>query len=81
MTGAAYYDNTSIITAEGKALRDGVQAAIAAGYKRWDLEGDNLIIIKEMQGTTVIPRQIQNVIEHIRSKLSQDVHVEIKHIY
>jgi len=53
--GAAYYGNTSIIMAEGNALRDGIQAVIATGYCKLDIEGDNMIIIKVLQGTATVP--------------------------
>ena len=49
--GEAYYGNASIIMEEGRALRDGVKEAIAVGYRKLDIEGDNLIIIKALQGT------------------------------
>jgi len=33
MVGAANYGNASIIMAEGRALRDRIQAAVAVGYR------------------------------------------------
>jgi len=52
MVGAANYGNTSVIIAEGWALRDGLQAAIEAGYTMLDIEGDNFIVIGALQGLT-----------------------------
>jgi len=53
--GAAYYGNTSIIMVEGRALRDGIQAAISRGFRDLDIEGDNILIIKAVQGQVTIP--------------------------
>ena len=44
--------------AEGRALRDGIQATVAAGYKMLDIEGDNLIVIGALEGKTETPWQI-----------------------
>jgi len=41
--------------AEGRALRDGVHAAIMAGYSRLQIEGDNVIVIEALQGKATIP--------------------------
>jgi len=38
MIGASNYGDTSIIVAEGRALRDGVQAAFGAGYRSYTLK-------------------------------------------
>ena len=46
---------TSIIMAEARALRDGMQAANAAGYKDIIIEGDNQMIITALLGFTSIP--------------------------
>ena len=45
MVGAPNYGHTSVITVEGQALRDGIQAVIEAGYTMLDIKGDNFIII------------------------------------
>jgi len=59
--GATYYGNALIIMAEGRALIDGVKEVIAAGYRKLDIEGDNLIIIKALQGTAMVPWHLRNV--------------------
>ena len=81
MIGAANYENASIIVAEGRALRGGIQAVVAMGYKMLDIEGDNLIIIGALQGMAETPWPIRNVIKDIQMMLSQDVYVKIQHIY
>ena len=74
MVGAANYGNATIIMAEGRTLKDGIQAAIAVGYRMLDIEGDNLIVIEALQRMTEIPWQIRNVIKD-EVILSQDVHI------
>jgi len=81
MVGAANYGNISITIAEGHALRDGMQAMVAAGYRNLDIEGDNLIVIGALKGETEIPCQIQNVIKDIRVMISKAGQVKIRHIY
>ena len=81
MTGASNYGSTSVIVAEGQALRDGVQAAIAASYRRLHIEGNNLIVIEALQGKSVSPWQIKYIIQDIHSMLKQVDHVVINHIY
>lgn len=46
--GAVNYGSTSIIVAEARALKDGVHAAIQAGYKRLLIEGDNSTLIQAL---------------------------------
>jgi len=67
--------------AEGRALRDALQATIEAGYRRLDVEGDNLIIIEALQGKSAIPWQVKYIIQDIHSMLNQVDHVQIKHIF
>ena len=50
-----YYGCASIIVAETRALRDGMQAAYTVGCKNLIIEGDNQVIIKAISGTTSIP--------------------------
>ena len=67
--------------AEGRALRDRVQAAITAGYRRLDIEGDNLIVIEIVQGKSAIPWQLKYIIQDIRIMLNQLDHVVVNPIY
>ena len=41
--------------AEGRALRDGVQAALATGYRKLHIEGVNLVVIEALKGISAIP--------------------------
>ena len=53
--GAANYGDTTILIAEAWALRDSVQAAVQAGYNNIFIEGDNLTVIKAVNGEGQIP--------------------------
>jgi len=67
MSGYIIRDCTLIILAEAPALRDGVNEACAAGYKKLIIEGDNLVIIRALLGTTSTPWQITNILNDVRS--------------
>jgi len=67
--------------AEGRALRDGVQAAFATGYKRLHIEGDNLIVIEALKGNSATPWQIKYIIQDVHDMLNQVKHAIINHIY
>jgi len=81
LTGASNYGASSIIVAEARALRDGVQAATRAGYRWLQVEGDNLTVIEALQGKSAIPWQINHIIQDVRNLLAQVDQVVIKHIY
>ena len=81
LTGAANYGSTLILVVDGHALRDGLQATVAAGYKRLDIEGDNLILIEAIQGKSTIPWQIKFIIHDIHTMLSQIDQVQVNHIF
>jgi len=81
MIGTSNYGSTSIMVAEGRALKDGIQAASAAGYNRLHIEGDNLTVIEALQGKTSIPWQLTNIIQDIHVMLSQVEQVVVNHIY
>ena len=53
--GAANYGTTSVVMAESRALRDGLQAALNAGHQRLDIEGDNNAVISALRKETTIP--------------------------
>ena len=53
--GASNYGNTSIIMAESRALRDGLQAALRFGFHRLDIKGDNSVVIGALKRETEVP--------------------------
>jgi len=81
MVGATSYGRTSIIMAEGRALRDGLQAVISGGYRKLEIEGDNMLIIQVIQDRAQIPWQLRNIILEIKGLLNQCFQVMIRHIY
>ena len=52
--------------AESHALRDGIEAALNAGYSTLDIEGDNSIVIAAVKGDIGVPWRIKTVIYDIR---------------
>ena len=68
--GITYYGKASIIMGEARALRDHVKEALASGYTKITIEGDNLVIINTVRGTTSSTWQITNDIEEMRFWLS-----------
>ena len=52
-----------------------------AGYKRLDIEGDNLLVIEALQGRSAIPWQIKYVIQDVHIMPNQVDHVKVNYIY
>jgi len=53
--GLANYRHTSIIVAEARALRAGVNAAIQAGFNKLCIEGDNATVIQTLTSKALVP--------------------------
>jgi len=81
MVGASNYGHTSIIIAESRALRDGLQAALQSGFHQLDIEGDNAVVIGALRREIDVPWQIRTIIEDLQSMLQQIVHSQVTHIY
>ena len=79
--GAANYGTTSIMVAKAKALKDGVNAAIQAGYKRLLVEDDNTTLIQALAGKIQVPWKIATIIEDVQLWAQHDTLVHVKHIY
>ena len=79
--GATSFGRTSTIMAEGRALRDGIQAAFIGGYRNLEIEGDNMLIIQAIQGQLQVPWQVRNIVLEIKGILAQCAQVKIRHIY
>ena len=58
MVGASNYENTKVSMAEGRAVRDGVHAAIKAGCRMLDTKEDNFIVVGALQGLTETQRPL-----------------------
>ena len=64
--GANHYGCTSMLMAEARALRDGVQTRVVAGYNDIIVEGDNQLLINAFLGKTSTPWQILNVLRDVK---------------
>ena len=62
---SSYYNCSSIIVAEARALRDDVKEAYEAGYKKLIIEGDNMVIIRALLGTASTSWQIINILKDV----------------
>jgi len=79
--GADYYGHTSILVTKGWALRDGISAAIQAGFSKLYIEGDNLIVIQALTGKSIVPWKIGTIIDDIRRWLQQATQFWVTHIF
>jgi len=79
--GSHQYGCASVIMAEVRALRDGLQAATVAGYKDIIVEGDNQMIINALLGTISTPWQISNALKDVRFLLKFSNQFQVQHIY
>ena len=46
MAGTRFMEHAPILVAEATAMRDGVNAALKAGFRKIQVEGENQIVIK-----------------------------------
>ena len=62
LAGACNYGNTTVAMGESRALRDGMEAALNAGYSTLEVEGDNSLVIAAVKGEIWVPWRIKTVI-------------------
>jgi len=62
-------------------MREGISAALQAGFRKMEVEGDNQIVLRAVQKQSSIPWQIAPIIEDIWNMLSTCQIVTFKHIY
>ena len=79
--GACNLGTTSILVAEATAMRNGLRAAITAGFTNIHIEGDNKILIQSVQGRIHTPWAIQVLVQDIHYYLQTCNHVVINHIF
>ena len=63
--GAFPLGAASILVAEATALRNGLRAAVEAGFRKVIIEGDNQILIQAIQGLIQPPWDIQVLVQDI----------------
>ena len=79
--GVRFLEQASILVAEATAMRDGVRAAIQAGFSRLEVEGDNQIVIQAVQKQIQVPWQIAPILEDIWNMITCCESVLFKHTY
>jgi len=79
--GASNYGNTSVIMAESRALRDGLQAALSSSFHRLVIEGDNAIVIGAFKKELQVPWRIKTIMRDIQVLAQQASFIQITHIY
>ena len=75
LLGAANYGHTSVVMAESRALRDGLQAALERGYSRLDIEEDSSVVIGGSKKEIEVSWRIKNVIHDIQTLTQNAEHV------
>jgi len=63
------------------AMRDGIYAALKAGFRRLEVEGDNQVVLNAVQKVIQPPWQIATLIEDIWNMISSCESVSFKHTY
>jgi len=79
--GARFLEHASILVAEATAMRDGICAAVQAGFRQIEVEGDNQIVLKAVQKQIPVPWQIATVIEDIWNMIPNCESITFTHIY
>ena len=71
----------SILLAEATAMRNGIRAAVAAGFSNIHIEGDNKTLIQAVQGYIQSPWEIQVLVQDILYFFQKCNHVIVNHIF
>ena len=71
----------SILIAETTAMRNGLQAAVQAGYANIQIEGDNRVLIQAIQGCIRPQWEIQILVQDILSYIQLCNKIFIHHIF
>jgi len=62
-------------------MRDGISAALQAGFRRIEVEGDNQIVLKAVQKQIHTPWQIAPILKDIWNMISSCELISFRHIY
>jgi len=81
LVDACNYGTTTVAMAESRALRDGLEAAVRAGYSALDVEGDNSLVIAAVTTNLGIPWRVRTVIHDIQQLFMQVPDSRITHVY
>ena len=78
--GASNYGNTSVVMAESRAVRNGLQA-LKFEFSSLEIEGDNSVVIDAVKKEIEALWIIKNVMQDIWTLIQQTQHVQVTHIY
>jgi len=81
LAGTRFLEHAPILVAEATAVRDGIIAALEAGYRRLAVEGDNQVVISALQSRIKPPWQIASIIEDIKNLAKGGEDISFIHIY
>jgi len=81
LVGACSYGTATVAMTESRALRDGLVAALSAGYYTLDVEGDNSLVIAAVTGKIGVPWRVKTVIHDIQQLFMQAPDSHITHVY
>lgn len=73
--------SASVLVAEATALRNGIHAAVQAGFTHIQIEGDNKTLIQAVQGRIQPPWEIQVLIHDIHMFMQRCISVTFFHIF
>ena len=77
--GTRFLECASILVAEATAMRDGISAALQAGFRRIEVEGDNQIVLKAVQKQIHTPWQIATILDDIWNMISSCELISFRH--
>ena len=66
---------------EARALRDGLNLAIQAGFKQLIVEGDSKTVIHAFKGKTRIPWRIYNIVNDIHTLRMQGILIITNYVF
>ena len=81
LAGTRFLEQAPILVAEATAVRDGIIAALEAGYRCIAVESDNQVVISAIQARIKPPWQIATTIEDIRNLSKECEDISFTHIY
>jgi len=81
MAGSRFMENAPILVAEATAMRDGISAALQAGYRKIQVEGDNQIVIRAIQKLIHTPWQIASILQDIWNLITSCESISFQHTY
>ena len=79
--GTRFLEHAPILVAETMAMRDGIYAALKAGFRRLEVEGNNQVVIHAVQKVIQPPWQIASLLEDIWNMITSCESVSFTHTY